>query len=57
MELSKEEEQKFYEWGIKFYEMGWDAAFKNISQMGEFCKGIKVDAVREYILAQSKKED
>lgn len=56
MTLTKQEEKELYKWGVKFYEMGWDAAFKNISQLGKFCKGIKVNAVEKYIKEISEKE-
>ena len=56
MKVSEKEEQELYDWGLKFYEMGWDAAFKNVARLGTFCQGIKVDAVRKYIKEQILKD-
>lgn len=56
MNLTEEEEIEMYKWGVKFYDMGWNTVFKNIYQMGEFCKGIKADAVEKYIKEQRAKE-
>ena len=56
MKISEQEEKALYQWGVKFYEMGWDATFKNIDELGRFCKGIKVDAIKKYIEEQREED-
>ena len=56
MKLTDQEEQELYCWGVKFYRMGWDVAFKFISQSGDFCGDIHVSAVKKYIDEQRKEE-
>ena len=52
MDISDKETEELYEWGVKFFEMGFDACLKHISKTGSFAKKAKTEAVKEFISQQ-----
>lgn len=52
----QEETEKLYEWGITFFEMGFDACLSLIAKTGNFAKISKVDAIRRFIAEQTKEK-
>ena len=49
MKISEAEEKELIEWGIRFYELGFNAALESVTHMGKFARGMKTEAVRKYI--------
>ena len=49
MNISEDEERELIRWGVKFFQMGFNAAFDVISKQKEIALDLKTKAVEEYI--------
>ncbi len=55
MKINSKEVEELIEWGVRFFEMGFDACLKVIAKTGKFAKEQKVNAVRDFIASQPNK--
>jgi len=49
MKLTKREEAELAEWGIRFFEMGYTAAFNTMKKTEDFSRDLKIKDLRKYI--------
>ena len=57
MKITKKEEKELEAWALKFFEMGWDAAYTCINSMDALGKKCKLNAMEEYIAKFSEQLD